>query len=411
MKKIIIIAILLTVPVLMAQNINGRFSSSFYTFERYNSNDDSDTYVRTFQSLYLNMNKSKFSLKTRLNFESDIASPLDNDPRLRFYNLYLEARDLMDIATVRVGRQSLFNGVAGGVYDGINLKLKYNIFKLETFYGGNVPAYQKFELTDDWENDYILGGELTVYPVDELRIAVGYTDKKFNVLDTVLIQRASDQFKFVSGEVSYSLKNMFEIHTEYNYDINFSQTSKFEVSGRYSQIKDLGINVYYNYREPRIRYNSIFSVFNYNNTQEIEGGLDYRINDIVTVYGKFGNVTYEDEDSQRLSVGANTTYGTVSYRKTFGYAGELDAVSIYTARSYMEGFITPSIGITYSNYKLSEDDESNSLLAFLGGVNLRPWVKLSFDLQAQYLSNKIYDNDFRILFKINHWFNTNLDIL
>lgn len=424
MKKFLITGILLLMPAVLAQNINGRISSSFYTFERFDSPNVSETYVRNFESLYLNVSESKFSLKTRLNFETNISNVLDNDPRLRFYNLYAEARDLAGIATVRLGRQSLFNTVAGGLYDGVNLQLRYNMFKLESFYGANVPAYQKLELTDDWGNDYILGGVLTAYPLDELRVAVSYTDKnfkaqeydairlnEFNVLDTILIKRASNQFKFLAGEISYNYDNVMEFHTEYNYDLNFSQTSKFEFSGRYAQIENLGINFYYNYRVPKIRYNSIFSVFNYRNTQEIEGGLDYKFSDFITAYGKFGTVQYEDDESQRLTVGANTKLGSFSYRKTFGYAGELDAVSVYTAKTFLEGLLTPSVGITYSNYKLSEDDEANNLLAFLGGVNVRPMRQLSFDLQGQFISNKIYNNDFRILFKINHWFNTNLDLL
>ena len=110
-------------------------------------------------------------------------------------------------------------------------------------------------------------------------------------------------------------------------------------------------------------------------------------------------------------MGVNTNYGSISYRKTLGYAGELDAVSLYTAHSFIEGLITPSVGFSYTNYKLSEDAEKNNLLTLLAGLNVRPWVTWSFDLQGQLLNNKIYKNDLRILFKINHWFNTNLDLL
>ncbi len=420
MKKILIAAVMLSSLVMTAQNLNGRLSTSLYTFERFSAENVSETNVRSLSTLYFNLNKDNFSLRTRLNLESNLTNSLTNDPRLRFYNLYVEARNLLDIATIRLGRQSLFNGVAGGLYDGVNLQLKKGIFKIEGFYGGNVPAYQKLELTDDFENDYVMGGEITAYPTDELRIAVNYTDKnfkaqdydairmnEFNVLDTVLIQRASNQFKYLGAEVSYYVPQIIEVNTKYNYDLNFEQSSKFEIGTRYSQVENLGISLYYNYREPKIRYNSIFSVFNFSNTQEIEGGLDYKFSDVVTAYGKFGNVTYNDAESQRITVGLNTTYGSVSYRNTLGYAGELESFSIYTARSFEEGFITPSLGFTYTSYRLSDSDPTNNLLAILVGLNLRPWSQLSFDVQTQYVTNKIYNNDFRILFKINHWFNTN----
>ena len=170
----------------------------------------------------------------------------------------------------------------------------------------------------------------------------------------------------------------------------------------------MGLNVYYNYREPRIRYNSIFSVFDYGNTQEIEFGGDYRIDQNFTVIGKFGYVTYKDENSSRLGLGLATGYGTINYRKTFGYAGEMDALSLYSAYTFLDGLLTPSLGISFTNYKLSKDGEVNDLTALFAGVNFRPYRMLSFDVQAQYMNNKIYKNDLRFLFKLNYWFNLNL---
>ncbi|MBU1099467.1 MAG: hypothetical protein KKA84_03605 [Bacteroidetes bacterium] len=425
MKKIFL---LITVAALAAtvysQNINGRFTSSFYTFERFQNENVSETYLRNFNSLLLNVNKGNISLKTRLGLDTDLMNTLDNDPRVRFYNLYLEARNILDIATVKIGRQPFFSSIAGGVYDGASLKLKYAGVAISGFYGGNVPAYQKLEITDDWENDYILGGKIELNAVDNFHLALSYVDKNFKPMEyeairmnedfspvEILIRQNSNQFKFASAEASYNIKNSFRIFSKAEYDLNFNELSKVQFSGRLEEIENLGISIYYNYREPRVRYNSIFSVFNYGNTQEIEAGLDYKICENMTVVGKFGNVTYEDDDSQRLSLGLNTNYGTVNYRKTFGYSGELDAISIYTAKSYLDGFVTPSIGLSYTSYKLSEDSESNTLMALLGGVNVRPFQAFSFDLQTQYMNNKIYKNDFRILFKINYWFNTNLSLL
>ncbi len=420
MKKILFV--LIAAPLMIyAQNINGIFSSSYYTFQRYYNTENYETFIRSYQTMSLNLNKDNFSLRTRLNFESNIGNTLISDPRLRFYNLYLEARNLFDIATVKIGRQSLFNSVAGGVYDGVNLKLKYSGFSLTGYYGGNVPAYQKLTFTDDLANDYILGGKLETTALENFRFAVSYVDKNFKPIDynavrlnkdydpiTILIQEKSNQYKFVSAEASYEIQNSWNLNTRFDYDLNFSKASKFEIDGRLQATEKLGVDLYYNFREPRIRYNSIFSVFNYGNTQEMEAGLDYKISKTFTVVGKFGNVVYEDDNSQRITVGVNSNLGSISYRKTLGYAGELDAVSIYTARSFADGVVTPSLGLSYTSYKLSEDSETNSITSLLAGVNLRPWNKISLDLQGQYFNNKIYKNDFRLLFKVNYWFNTNL---
>lgn len=421
MKKFILMLFLGAAAFISAQNINGRFSSSLYTFERYDSLNSSEQYLRAYEMLNLNFNYEKVSVRSYFNFETDIANDLETDPRLRFYNLYFEARDILDIATFRLGRQPIINSVAGGVYDGASLTLKKTDYKLNAYFGGNVPAYQKFELIDNFEENYLFGGKFTTTVLKDFQLGLAYVNKNFqpqkytaNRLDPNLnpievdIENKSNQYEFVTGEVNYSKQGLVSVFTRYDYDLNFNQTSKFEVDARTEAVDRLGINLYYNYRQPKIRYNSIFAVFDYGNTYEVEVGADYKINNMFTVIGKFGNVEYKDENSQRVGLGLSTSYGSINYRKTFGYAGELDAVSLYSAYTFFEGLFTPSVGLSYTNYKLSPDDEANNITTLMFGTNIRPFRTLSFDLQGQYMDNKIYKNDMRLFFKLNYWFNLNI---
>lgn len=421
MKKLILVFLLAINTIVFAQNINGRFSSSVYTFERYDSLNSSENYVRAFEMLNLNLNYDKFSIRSFLNFETDLTKEQISDPRLRFYNLYLEARDLLNIATVKIGRQPIINNVVGGLFDGGSIILKHTDYKLSAFYGGNVPAYQKLEITNDFKNNFILGGKFTTTVIPNSQLSIGYVNKNFkpenyfaNRLDPNLnlieveIENKSNQYQFVTGELNYTMPEIVQTFFRYDYDINFKQTSRFEFDARTEAVKNLGLNVYYNFREPKIRYNSIFSVFDYGNTHEIEVGADYKINQMITVIGKFGNVQYKDENSQRVAIGLSTSYGSVNYRKTFGYAGELDAISLYSGYTLFDGLLTPSVGLSYTNYKLSPEAESNSVTSLLVGTNIRPFRVLSFDLQGQYMDNKIYKNDLRLFFKLNYWFNLNI---
>ncbi len=279
---------------------------------------------------------------------------------------------------------------------------------------------RNLKLTDSWSDDFIAGGRVVTTALKDFRIGLSYINKNFKAdeytatrLDEnlnpiqVLIQNKSNQYQFASAEVSYEMPKTFTIDTRYDYDLNFMQTSKFEVYGTYDQLDKLGVNVYYNYRSPKIRYNSIFAVFDYGNTQEIEGGLNYKINKIFTLTGKVANVTYTDENSQRITAGVISNYGSLTYRKNLGYAGEMDAVSLYTAYTFLEGLLTPSVGVSYTNYKLSDDAETDNLTTLLAGCNIRPYRTLSLDIQGQYLNNKIYKDDVRLFAKINYWFNTN----
>ncbi len=422
MRKIFFLLLFILLGLkLPAQIINGRFSSNLYMFENYTDADNSEMQTRGYQILNLNAGYGKFSLRSRLNLETDFSNTLSEDPRLRFYNLYLEGRDLFKVATIKIGRQTLLNSF-GGLYDGVSMKLKISPkYSLTTYYGGNVPAYQKLELTDNLSEDYVMGAKFTAAPVDNLKFNFNYIDKNFKPdeyyatrLDAdlnpinYLVRKNSNQYQFISTDVTYSQKGLFRLFTKADYDLNFKQLSKFQVSGRVEATAKIGLNVYYNYREPRLAYNSIFSVFNYGNSQEIEAGIDYKICKMFTVIGKYGYVKYDEDNSNRISVAVKSAYGSISYRKTLGYAGELDAISLHTAKSFLKGLLTPSVGLSYTKYKLNEDEDASDLFTLLAGVNLRPWKKFSFDIQTQYFQNEIFDNDFRILFRFNHWFNINL---
>jgi len=369
--------------------------------------------------LAFNFGKENVWLRSNFNVEYDVATEMKNDPRFRVYNLYADIQKIFDVASLKLGRQPLYNSVAGGVFDGATVGLNYSGYKLLAYYGGNVPAYQKLEIIENWSENYLVGGEFTVYALTDWRFSAKYINKNFASqsytavrLDpdlnpiNVLIENQSNQYQFLTGEVSYHKQKFVSANVRYDYDLNFQTSSRFEISGRYEAVKNLGINAYYNYREPKIRYNSIFSVFDYGNTWEIEGGVDYLIANRYTLIGKFANVTYKDEESQRLTLGISSPYGTITARKNFGYAGEMDAISFYTAFAQLNGLLTPSIGFSYTKYKLAEEDPSNQLISVLAGTNYRPFRTLSFDIQGQYLNNKIYNNDWRLFFKLNFWFNT-----
>jgi hypothetical protein len=413
--------VLIAQVFILPQNINGRFTSSVYSFERFSTPETSNNYLRAYELLSLNINRDNYSLRTYFNFEFDVSKKLKSDPRLRVYNFFLDARDVFSMLSFRLGRQPMINSVVGGLFDGVNATISTGEFKFNAYYGGNVPAYQKFELTEDWEHDFILGGKFTTTSLKDFRISLSYVNKNFKPQEynairldedlnpiTVLIRNKSNQYQFASAEVSYELKKFFSIDTRYDYDLNYEKTSRVEFYGNYNQIENLRLNVYYNYREPKVRYNSVFSVFDYGNTQEIEAGGDYTFCSDLTVTGKYGYVKYKDENSQRATVGLSTSFGNISYRKGMGYSGELDAVSAYAAHTFFDGILTPSIGLSYTTYKLSDDSEKNDLVTLLAGCNLRPFRSLSFDLQGQFSDNKIYKNDYRLLFKLNYWFNTNL---
>lgn len=413
----LLILLLLPATMIFGQSINGRVTSSVYFFERADTKEASSVNATGYHYANLNLNYENFSLRTSLN--ADNFFNFDAPARLRVYNLYIESRKLFNIATVRIGRQPIFNSVLGGNFDGVMVDLNYSQVGLKAYYGGNVPAYQKLEFTDDLSNDFVLSGELSTSIIPGVFVAAGYTDKNFKTssysalrLDenfnpiNVLIWEKSNQFKLLHGRLNIGLVEDFMLSTKYEYDLNYKTTSRVEANLVNTSVENLLLEGYVNYREPRVRYNSIFAVFDFANQMEYELGGTYSFNPQLNLFVRGGLVQYNDDNSGRITVGLGTSHGTVSYRKTFGYAGELDAISVYGAKSFFDGLVTPTVGITYASYKLSADSEKNDLLTFLAGVNFRSLRYLSFDIQAQYLKNKIYKDDLRAIFKVNYWFNS-----
>jgi len=407
-----------------AQNINGRITSMFYGFQRYDNPGNSAKYIRNYDMAALNVNKDNYSFRTLFNYETDFSNQQASDPRVRFYNLYFEGRNLFNVATIKLGRQPIINSISGGVFDGATVKVNYWDMHFTGYYGANVPAYQKLDLINDWSNNDIYGAKLTTSKLTNFFFGFSYLHKNYKPnnyttvrLDSLYnpyfatIKREASTFDFISAEAGFDNQKGFSIDSRFNYDLKFVKTSLFELQGRYETIQNLGLLFYYNYREPLLKYNTVLSVFDGQNSQEFELGVDYRISPTFTILAKVGDVEYKDETSQRISLGCNTTYGSIFYRKNLGYAGELDAISISTGYSFMQGLLTPSLGAAYTHYKLNPEDKTQNLATFIVNLNLRPWRLLSFDLQGQFLNNPLYKQDFRFMFKINYWFNTNLNVI
>lgn len=406
------------------QILNGRFSTSFYSFERIENQTTSNTYLRSVELLSLSVAQNNFAIKTSAGFEYELAKDIEQNPRVRFYSLFAEYKKLFDVATLKLGRQPLIFSFLGGSFDGASIDFKIEKHKLFLFYGAAIPAYNKLELIDKFSDNSSFGAKFSSALTEQIYSSIYFFNKDFaseaytaarlddNLMPyTLLIERDANQFKYLGGEVFFSNKNNLSANFKYEHDLNFKKTSKIELFGSSRLNENFGVNLYFNYRKPKIRYNSYFSIFKVETTKEIEAGVDYSLTKNFSLLGKYGIVQYSDDNSQRISVSVNSKIVSLDLRKTFGYAGELTGAALYSSNTYWDGMLTASLGVDYSKYKLSDVSPENNALALYSGINYRPLRELSFDCIGQYVQNKIYKNDSRILIKANYWFSTNLGIL
>ncbi len=420
MKKLIVF---LLPTFLFAQNLNLRLTTTAYMWQRYETPEVSTNHLRAFQLAQLTLSQGNVSFHAFVNFSNDFREKQLEDPIFRFYNFCVNWRNLFGRLNFKLGRISIYSGVGVGTIDGAYVNAKITKFLSANIYGGFLmPVNQKLKLNDDPKNNFMFGGQLK-FSTGELSASLSYFNQhrkpktyealRADSLGDVFVQEinlTSSQYQIVSGDLNYEF-SIFELYLRGDYDVNKVKFTRGEISAGVNLIDRFKLMASYDYRDPRIPANSIFSVFNYGVTKEIEAGMQYLISSKLRAYVGFSNVSYVDDKSQRIVLGFDMGYGSVNLTRRIGYAGELDGISAQVYYSMFDNRFIASAGLNYASYKLSElASKHKDLVAFVGG-SLKPSNFLSFDVQAQYIQNRIYKSDFRVFFKFNYWFFTNLGLV
>ena len=408
-----------------AQLVSGRLVTSFATFERYDTVAASRTYLRAFQTVQLSVAQGDFSLNTYLQGAVNGTSEFGDQGRVRFSNLYVRWANIAKVAEVSLGRQAIFAGAGNGPIDGVSARGRFLNDKLTVVgYGGSTVNRDYTGIRSNWHDNLFYGGQVIVAPVPGGRIGASYMNRSEEA-DPYWTLRARDA-SFVpvayyiasaplseqigSADASYEQPERFSVYGRYDYDFNFRQTSRGQGMVRVNVTPALALTGDVIYRQPRISYNSIFSAFTSNATTEIEGGIEYGFTPDLRAFGKFGSVSYTDDNSARWTAGLSTGYGSVSYSGSNGYAGELTSLSVQGAYPLLDRMVVPTLGISYASYKLSTDAPKDNAFALLAGATVRPTRHFTFDIQGQWMKNSVYDRDMRLQLKLMYWFAERLSI-
>jgi hypothetical protein len=410
-----------------AQLVNGRFTTSFYTLERFDTVGQSTNALRAYESLILSVGHGNVSLHTYLQGSMNGTPDLGSDGRVRFYNLYLQVNNIAGAVDLSLGRQAVYAGVGNGTIDGISGRvhlLKRTV--TVTGYGGASVGAAMTGVTDNWHDNLNYGAQVLTTVVPGARFGLSYMNRHqevdpywaLRVRDSatfaptlILFQPTSASEQLGSLDASYEAGEHVWVYGRYDYDFNFRQSSRGQAGARVEVYPALTLTGDYTYRQPRVAFNSIFSAFTSEATTEIEGGAEYTFTPLYRAFVRFGNVKYTDDNSARWTLGVNGAYGSLSYSGSNGYAGELTSFNVQGIYPLLNRVLTPSVGFSYASYKLSAESEREHALAVLLGATVRPWRTLSFDLQGQWLNNRLYARDLRVQGKIMYWFAERLPFL
>lgn len=419
MKKFIpYVALILLLPAASsAQSVSGRFSSSFYTWEKYDTVDQSDLITRLYQNVELNAGYGDVSFHTFMNGAIGGAGSMSENGQVRVYNAYLRWKNIGGVAEARIGRVPVFAGVGNGVVDGLSLKSDLSSqITLSAYGGGNVSTALRSDAFDNLKDNYFAGAQAVARFPEGVRLGLSYMNRQREVNSywtvrpdsaynpvTLLVEPPNRKEQLLGADALYDIKGGHSLYGRVDYDLNASELKKLEFDGRLSLTGEIAVTGTFIHRTPRIFYNTFFTLFPTESVQELEGGVEYRLCPWANAMGRIAYVMYDDDNSMRYTAGILTNYGGLKYAGSSGYAGDLHSVAVDAAYPLYDRLITPNVGLEYSLYDLSGAG-SESMIAALAGVAVHPARSVSIDLQAQFLRNKIMDSDMRIFGKVSYWF-------
>jgi hypothetical protein len=421
---VMLLALTAVLP-LRAQFVTGRFVTSAYTWEQFDTVGSSAMYVRAFQVAQLSVTQGDVSFHTYLQGALNATNEFGDLGRIRVYNLYLKWANIGDAVDLTAGRQAVYAGVGAGTIDGGMVRARLFDRGVTLVGYAGAPVVGRYDwISEGWDKGLALGGQITTTLVENTKIGVSYVNWRedrpsysaIRAQDTTFLPVAvpielDDQaYQYVGGDIHYRYAGKVSLYGRYDYDINFERTARFQAGARFDVVDRLGFTADYIYRIPRVAFNSIFSAFIANNVEEMEFGAEYEVLPRLRAFGKVARVMYDTDESNRWTLGLTSGYGSVSYAGGDGYAGQLQSVTVQGAYPLAGRTIIPNAAVNYASYRLSADEERQDALSLAAGVTLRPSQPVSVDLQGQLLTNKYYANDLRLHLRFTYWFAEQLSL-
>ena len=407
-----------------AQFFQLRLVSSASAWQQQYTIGQSSNHLFGYQTAQLSLTGEHLSFHTYLQGFNDFSGPLKNESIIRFYNFYFKYTNLFDMVDLSLGRQAIFAGVGNGTIDGgiASVRLLDSRLKVLGYYGALPSPGEKFEMIGDQKDNTMFGAQVIGVPTDFARVSLSYMQKSikpetywairkdslFNPVTTEISPSATAE-QYLSGDVNIDY-DILSAYARSDYDLNQEKFSRVQLFTRVKVLEPLSLTGEYIHREPRLLYNSIFWVFAYNTISEYDLGAEYALCKDWQVFGRFGTVSYGDDNSNQVTFGGSMKYASASFSWNTGYGGELAAFSANAGYPFFNNQLTPTIVIGYAHYKLNSNTPISDALSGAVGAVYRPIPILSLDAQVQWIQNKIYNNDMRLFLRVSYYVGEHLNI-
>ena len=399
-----------------AATVNGRLTTSLYTWERQEDPTTSSSHLRVYQSMTLDVGAigdPRLSFHTYVLATGDLSGSGGQDQRFRLYNLFLKWQGRGGSpAAVSAGRQRIYEGVGYGTVDGVRISVApRGAFTLTGYVGALAPLVTRAKF-GAWDEGHIWGGRLTTDRLGGCDIGVSFVRRDRKPLPYPVPGRYSGlafditavQQELAGLDFHRGFAGRVDTYVRFDYDLLGGRARHAEGVLRIRASEFLSVALEGIRRAPGVDANSIFSVFDIEDTREYSVRGNYTVNPLVSVYGNYAGVVYEGARAQRVGFGFGFGLNSVGYTRRIGEGGDNDAVSISLAHP-VNRFVTLRADGGAASYRLATGPGKKHLaLSGSGGITCRPNRRVTLDAEGQAIRDPIYASDFRFFFRATVWF-------
>jgi hypothetical protein len=371
--------------------------------------------MRVFQTVMLNARRlggTSLSLHTYGYVSGDLGGDSSGRRKARVYHAYLRWRSRVRSGLdLTLGRQRVHDGVGFGTIDGVRVQVApRKEVKLSAYAGMLTPVISE-EGIGTWDEGHLWGGQI-LFDVNETFVGVSFAERarepipytRAGQYSGVRIRNGSRQFRRLGIGARREMGKGLELYGRADLDAEEWEVHEVEVAGRVQATPKLRLSAEYQHRKPTLYLNSILSVFEASNDQEVGGRLYYQIGPKVAVSVHGTRVIYEDDSSWRIGAGLNHPSGYLGYSRRIGYGGENDAV-VLALQHPLTGQLTVRANGSVSSYRpFAEQRTRDRALAGSLGLTYRPRRALSLDVEGQFVNNRYYSSDARVFVRGSYWF-------
>jgi len=399
MHKTMAMMLIILASIASPADIQGYLTSSIYSFNREDREQSSVNHLRFYESFYIQgknigLKSSRLSLSGII--YTDPLNSFHNDPVFRMYTAAYRFPLISPALQVGMGRQFVTSIATSGRLDGAAVYWSGSHLNIQGFGGAYVPATG---WTGDPASDYLAGADVRWKTDHKLNLGVSISTKNHSreVYRSTITNKDIEVPSTIANRLAYQMEYFpgnYQIYIGARHKLSDLSLNELTLVGstEFAGIRDLRFE--YNFREPRIPENSIFSVFDASSTQEFRISGLREINHSISGNFNLRHVSFDHSHADILSFGLLLSNLQAVYVFQTGYGGSTNRLQLTGQKKI--GLFDMYGRVVIGRYKLLEGTW-NDLATCTAGTRMTFWKRFDLKSEIQFLRNQYYDKDVRFL--------------